>query len=232
MAVESSEPPRRRRDVERNRRRILTGAREVFRDRGVAATLNDIAHHTGVGVGTVYRHFSDKQEMIDALYDDMVETVEARLREALEEPDAWLGLIRALERVCEIQSFDRGLREVMLGTGRGPERARQMRERVAPVVDALVARAHEQGSLRRDVAGPDFPILQLMLGAVTEHSGEPELWRRYLALLIDGLRARPENTPMPESGMSDEAFEAAVVSSSTRSTGAATTRSAADRGRK
>ena len=217
MAVEPSDPPRRRKDVERNRRRILTGAREVFRDRGVAATLNDIAHHTGVGVGTVYRHFSDKEELVDALYDEMVETVDARLREALSEPDAWIGLTRALEKVCEIQSFDRGLREVMLGTGRGPERTRQMRERVAPTVDAIVARAHEQGSLRQDIIGPDFPILQLMLGAVTDHTGQPDLWRRYLALLIDGLRARPENTQMPELRMSDEAFEEAVVSCSTRS---------------
>lgn len=217
MAVEPSDPPRRRKDVERNRRRILTGAREVFRDRGVAATLNDIAHHTGVGVGTVYRHFSDKEELVDALYDEMVEAVDARLHEALEEPDAWTGLTRALEKVCEIQSLDRGLREVMLGTGRGPERTRQMRERVAPTTDAIVARAHEQGSLRTDIAGPDFPILQLMLGAVTDHTGQPELWRRYLALLIDGLRARPENTKMPGLDLSDEAFAQAVISSSTRS---------------
>jgi len=217
MAVEPSDPPRRRKDVERNRRRILTGAREVFRDRGVAATLNDIAHHTGVGVGTVYRHFSDKEELVDALYDEMVETVDARLREALNEPDAWIGLTRALEKVCEIQSLDRGLREVMLGTGRGPERTRQMRERVAPTTDAIMARAHEQGSLRTDIAGPDFPILQLMLGAVTDHTGHPELWRRYLALLIDGLRARPENTKMAELDLSDEAFAEAVISSSTRS---------------
>ena len=217
MAVEPSDPPRRRKDVERNRRRILTGAREVFRDRGVAATLNDIAHHTGVGVGTVYRHFSDKEELVDALYDEMVEAVDARLHEALEEPDAWTGLTRALEKVCEIQSLDRGLREVMLGTGRGPERTRQMRERVAPTTDAIVARAHEQGTLRTDIAGPDFPILQLMLGAVTDHTGQPELWRRYLALLIDGLRARPENTKMPELDLSDEAFAEAVISSSTRS---------------
>ena len=103
MAVdEPTEAPRRRKDAERNRRRILAGAREVFRDRGVAATLNDVAHHTGVGVGTVYRHFSDKEALIDALFDDMVETVDGYLREALDDPDAWSGLTRALDKVCEI----------------------------------------------------------------------------------------------------------------------------------
>ena len=138
---------RRRKDAERNRRRLLAAAREVFRDRGVAATLNDVAHHAGLGVGTVYRHFANKEELIDALFDDMVETVDGYVREAAEEPDAWLGLIRALENVCEVQAFDRGLREVMLGTGRGPERQHQMRERVGPVVDVIVARAQEQGTL-------------------------------------------------------------------------------------
>ena len=209
----------RRRDAERNRRRILAGAREVFRDRGVAATLNDVAHHTGVGVGTVYRHFSDKQELVDALFEEMVETVDAHLREALDEPDAWLGLARALEKVCEIQAFDRGLREVMLGTGRGPERQRQMRDRVGPTVDVIVARAQEQGTLRADVVPPDFPVLQLMLGAVTDHTGQPELWRRYLVLLFDGLRARPDNTPMPELHVSDDALQEALVNSSVRSAG-------------
>ncbi|MBS2540007.1 TetR/AcrR family transcriptional regulator [Catenulispora sp. NF23] len=217
MPVEPTEPRRRRVDAERNRRRILTGAREVFRDHGVAATLNDIAHHVGIGVGTVYRHFSDKEELIDALFDDMVETVDGYLREALEEPDAWLGLTRALERTCEVQAFDRGLREVMLGTGRGPQRQRQMRDRVAPSVDALVARAQEQGTLRADVVPPDFAVVQLMLGAVSDHTGQPELWRRYLVLLVDGLRARPENVQMPELQASDDAMQEALAASSARS---------------
>lgn len=110
----------RRKDAERNRRRLLAAAREVFRDRGVAATLNDVAHHAGLGVGTVYRHFANKEELIDALFEDMVETVDRYVHEAADEPDAWLGLTRALRQVCEVQAFDRGLREVMLGTGRGP----------------------------------------------------------------------------------------------------------------
>jgi AcrR family transcriptional regulator len=214
---EPTGPPRLRRDAERNRQRILSGAREVFRDHGVAATLNDIAHHTGVGVGTVYRHFSDKEELIDALFEDMVETVDGYLREALENPDAWSALARALEKVCEVQAFDRGLREVMLGTGRGPERQQEMRDRAAPSVDVLVERAQEQGMLRADITPPDIPILQLMLGAVTDHTAQPELWRRYLTLLLDGLRARANNTPMPELRLSDESLQAAIVSSSARS---------------
>lgn len=146
-----------RKDAERNRRRLLTAACEVFRDRGLAATLNDVAHHAGLGVGTAYRHFANKEELIDALFDDMVETIDGYVQEAAAQPDAWFGLVRALEKTCEVQAFDRGLREVMLGTGRGAERQNRMRERVAPTVDVIVARAKAQGMLRADVVPPTFP---------------------------------------------------------------------------
>jgi AcrR family transcriptional regulator len=217
MAGEPAGVPRRK-DAVRNRRRLLAAGREVFRDRGVAATLNDVAHHAGLGVGTAYRHFANKEELIDALFEDMVETVYGYLREASEQPDAWLGLTWALAKVCEVQAFDRGLREVMLGTGRGPERQGQMRARVSPVVDSLVGRAQEQGMLRADVIPADFPILQLMLGAVTDHIGQPELWRRYLAIIIDGLRERPgEISPLPDVPVAEEAWQQAIIDSSTES---------------
>jgi AcrR family transcriptional regulator len=204
-----------RRDAELNRRRIIQAAREVFRDRGIGATLNDVAHHAGVGVGTVYRRFSDKEELVDALFEDMVDTVDEYTRAALGEPDAWTGLTVCLEKVCEVQAFDRGLREVMLGTGRGPQRQAQMRARVLPAVTELVARAQRQGGLRDDIVPGDLPILQLMVGAVTEHTGQAEQWRRYLALLIDGLRARPgAATPLPARTASEDEIEEAVVVSS------------------
>jgi AcrR family transcriptional regulator len=191
-----------RKDAELNRQRIVAAAREVFRDRGLGATLNDVARHAGVGVGTVYRRFADKEQLIDALFDDMIATVETATREALLEPDAWVGLTQALEKVCEQHALDQGLRELMLGTGKGPQRQAQMRERFAPLVGQLVARAKAQGRLRSDILPPDLPLVQLMLGAVTEHFAEPELWRRYLALILDGMRDRPDLLPLPELRMS------------------------------
>jgi AcrR family transcriptional regulator len=216
MAAEPAGQPRLRKDAELNRHRIIAAAREVFRDRGIGATLNDVAHHAGVGVGTVYRRFSGKEELVDALFEDMVETIDGYMRAALAEPDAWAGLTVCLEKVCEVQAFDRGLREVMLGTGRGPQRQAQMRERIGPAVGKLVARAQQQGTLRDDIVPGDLPILQLMVGAVTEHAGQPEQWRRYLALLIDGLRARPGTAPLPRFRGSEDELQEAIVVSSTR----------------
>jgi AcrR family transcriptional regulator len=218
MSAERAVRPRLRKDAELNRLRILAAAREVFRDRGVAATLNDVAHHAGLGVGTVYRRFSDKEELVDALFADMVNTVEAYTREALEHEDAWTGLVTALEQVCEIQALDRGLREVMLGTGRGPQRQAQMATRVAPLVDQLVDKAQEQGTLRPDLLPSDLPVVQLMVAAVTDHTGQPELWRRYLALLVDGMRACPArpSTVLPAPPGLQNPVQQALVDSSVR----------------
>jgi AcrR family transcriptional regulator len=217
MTAQPAAQPRLRKDAELNRRRIIAAAREVFRDRGISATLNDVAHQAGVGVGTVYRRFSNKEELVDVLFEDMVDTIDEYTRAALAEPDAWAALTVCLEKVCEVQAFDRGLREVMLGTGVGPQRQAQMRERVGPGVGRLVARAQQQGALRDDIVPGDFPILQLMLGAVTEHTGQPEQWRRYLALLIDGLRARPgAATPLPGISAAEDEIQEAIVVSSTR----------------
>ncbi|MFD4877030.1 TetR/AcrR family transcriptional regulator [Streptomyces sp. NPDC058420] len=191
-----------RRDAELNRRRLLAAAREVFRDRGLAATLDDVARHAGLGVGTAYRHFTNKEELVDAVFDAMIDQVEASAREAATDPDPWHGLASSLEKVCELQAHDRGLREVMLGTGKAAQRHAVVDRRIKPLVDPLIARAKEQGVLRPDMEHLDLPMIQLMVAAVTDQTGEPDLWRRYLRLLLDGLRTQPEGTqllpPAPE----------------------------------
>ena len=188
-----------RRDAELNRRKLIAAAHEVFRERGLAATLDDVARHAGVGVGTAYRRFANKDELLDALFDDMVDAVERIATEAAADPDAWHGLSTSLEKLCELQAFDRGLREVMLGTGRGPQREGQMQARIKDSVDELVTRAKAQGTLRADLQPWDLPMIQLMVAAITDRTGVPGLWRRYLRLLLDGLRAEPGATsPLPE----------------------------------
>ncbi|MFI9388614.1 TetR/AcrR family transcriptional regulator [Kutzneria sp. NPDC052558] len=196
MAASPDRPPLRR-DAELNRRRLIAAAHEVFRERGLSATLDDVARHAGVGVGTAYRRFANKEELVDALFEDMVDQVEAITLDGLADPDPWRGIVSSLERLCEVQAFDRGLREVMLGAGRATQRQAQMRDRVKPSVDRLVARAQRHGVLRADLIPLDLPMVQVMVAAVTEQTGDPQLWRRYLHLLLDGLRAEAA-TPLPQ----------------------------------
>jgi AcrR family transcriptional regulator len=191
MATPPGPPQPLRRDAELNRQRLIAAAHEVFRERGLSATLDDVARHAGVGVATAYRRFANKEELVDALFDDMIDRAAGLAEDAVTDPDAWRGLTSSLEKVCELQAFDRGLREVMLGTGPGSKRQALVARRLKPAVDALVARAKEQGTLRPDAEPWDLPMIQLMVAAVTDQTGHPDLWRRYLRLILDGLRTQP-----------------------------------------
>jgi AcrR family transcriptional regulator len=170
-------------------------ARELLIERGLAVTLNDIAHHASCGVGTVYRRFPDKEPLIDALFEERVSEMVALAEEALSNPDPWDGLARFLEHGNDLQARDRGLKELLLSTDQGSARVTAARERLEPIVGQLVTRAQAAGALRADIRVQDIPVIQIMLGAVIDASREiePELWRRYLALMVRGLcgGARP-----------------------------------------
>jgi AcrR family transcriptional regulator len=182
-----------RKDAERNRVRILDAARELFAEQGLGVTLNDIAHHAGVGVGTVYRRFPDKSRLIDELFEEQVGEMVAFMEEAVEDPDPWRGLTRYLTRNLELQTRDRAFREIVTGTPEGAERIGRIRARLFPLGARLVQRAKDAGALRADFEPADFPILILMLTAIVDAAREiePELWRRYLDIAIQGLRADP-----------------------------------------
>lgn len=178
-----------RKDAERNRKRILVSARVLFAERGVDVGLDEIARHAGVGVGTVYRRFADRDSLIDELLDDKIAEIERAATEALEAEDPWSGLVGFLERSGEMQAADRGLKQALLVPNRGKERLAAARRRIDPLLEALIERAQAAGALRPDVRFEDFTLLMEMIGAVSEatHEAEPGLWRRYLRIVVDGL---------------------------------------------
>src|SRR3954451_8548625 len=93
-----------RKDAERNRQRILDAARELFAERGLQATLDDVAHRAGVGVGTVYRRFPDKEQLIDALFESRLDQMAALAEDGLTDADSWRGLVTFLEGVLSLQA--------------------------------------------------------------------------------------------------------------------------------
>lgn len=183
--------PALRKDAARNRERLLAAASELFAEQGLTVTLNDIAHHAGVGVGTAYRRFPNKEAVIDALFEQRLEEVAAVAQAALDEPDAWTGLVAFLERSLSMQFGDRGLNQVMNDPTLGDERVKEARDRVAPLLTALVERAKAQRCVREDFDQSDIVFLQLALSAIMDSSREvaPDLYRRYLAMFLDGIRA-------------------------------------------
>ena len=200
-----------RKDAERNRRRILEAASEVFGERGLGATLDAVAERAGVGVGTVYRRFPDKEALVDAHFEERIDEVRALALEAAEIDDPWDALTTFLERATEMHCHDRALKELVFSTAHGQDRVARARERIKPAVDRLVARAHASGQLRADVSLNDIPIVQLMVTAVIDYAQDaaPGVWRRYLALMLDGLRA--ERTPLAPASLTDDQLDGVMA---------------------
>jgi AcrR family transcriptional regulator len=200
-----------RRDAERNRQRILEAAREGFAERGLGITLDEIARLAGVGVGTVYRRFPNKELLLDALFEERIGEVVALAEDAVADEDAWRGLASFLEGAVGLLASDRGLRELVLGSTYNPERVVHARTRIKPQVDQLVARAQAQGTLRPDVGASDFPLLMMMLDAVvaTTRDVDPRSWRRALGIVLDGLRA-PGTASLPGAPLEVPQLERAI----------------------
>lgn len=201
-----------RKDAERNRQRVIDSARELFAARGLEATLNDVAHHAGVGVGTVYRRFPTKQELFEAIFEDGLNELVALAETALRHHDSWQGFASFVEQMCELTATDRGMREIVFSKTAGGVGVEAARVRLLPRLSELVERAQHDGHLRSEVSPADMPIFGLLAGTVSEYAGhvDAELWRRYVAILLEGIRHRHDQPPLPVRALEEPELEAAM----------------------
>lgn len=199
-----------RRDAARNRQRVLKAASEVFTERGLDVSLDEVARHAGVGVGTVYRRFRTKEDLVEALFVQRIDAVAALAEEAARAPDPWSGLVGFLEEAAEMLAGDSGLRQLLMFATYGGDRVWYARQRNAPLVTRLVERVQAAGQLRSDLQPTDIPFILFMLADATQFARQvsPEIWRRYLALVLDGLRPEREGvTPLPIPALRPEELE-------------------------
>ncbi len=180
-------PPERplRADARRNHERILRAARAVFADKGREAQIDDVARKAKVGVGTVYRHFPTKDALLEALAVEQFERITAWAREALAEEDAWAAFEAMIWRGAELQASDRALMEAVADHKFNV--ARNSHELHA-CTDELLARARADGVVRADATSEDVRLMMCGLGTIMQM--DSERWRRYLELMLDGLRTR------------------------------------------
>jgi AcrR family transcriptional regulator len=189
--VTSSRPLRS--DAERNRTRIVAAARDVFAEHGIDGPVEEIARRAEVGVGTLYRRFPAKEDLIDAVFEDTLAELVAIAREALEAEDPWVGFRSYVERVVELNASNRGLHAILGSHAHGRARLEAVRRRMRPLVGKLIARAQADGTLRPDFKGHDLRMIFAATGRVIELTpDEPQLRRRFLGFLLDGLRAEGE----------------------------------------
>jgi AcrR family transcriptional regulator len=180
-----------RRDARENRERILEAARGAFAELGIDASVEEIACRANVGIGTLYRRFPTKDALIDAVFEDHLDNIAAAAEQALEETDAWQALLDYLAFVVGLQAADRGLSEIVGTNLRTEHLVGRARTRLRPLVQRLINRAQKTGKLRADVVYEDVSVLLWTTGRVVDATREvaPEFWQRYLALIVDGLRA-------------------------------------------
>ena len=184
-----------RADAARNRASVLAAARETFATEGLEADVASIAERAGVGVGTLYRHFPTKEALLQALTAEHFE----RLAEIAEQARAeggspWEVLERMIWNTADATASDHGMCEVLAAV---PPAASRMpaRSRLREVSAEIVAAAVAAGSARADATADDVPMMMCGFGkiaALQRRGGGPAGldWRRYLTIMLDGLRAR------------------------------------------
>jgi AcrR family transcriptional regulator len=191
--------PTLRADARRNREAVLAAARERFGECGLECQMEDIARTAGVGVGTVYRHFPTKGDLIGALVGDRFQRLAERTEEALAQDDPWEAFCDLMRYSAEYQVRDRGLSEFLSSQPQlGQHEA--VESGLADLTAQLIANAQAAGGMRRDAVIEDVPTLICGLGAVTAGAAGnmPELnWERYVEIMLDGLRAPGVNKLPP-----------------------------------
>ena len=207
-----------RSDARRNRELILAAASDLFAESGADLSIDEIARRAGVGHATIFRRFPTKDDLILAIIEQRMNEMIAALEEAARNDDAWEGLATAMAHIAERQAMDRGLTDSTKSRVVSAPNLQEARMRLlAPIADML-RRAQEAGQVRDDLAPED--VFFLIAGAANASPCRfeiPGLWRRYLGVIMDGMRpegASSLDPRAPQLRQIEDAFEAAAERSS------------------
>lgn len=188
-----------RRDAERNRQRIIDATRLLVDERGLHVSHDEIARAAGVGVGTVYRRFPTLDTLFEEIFRDRVDVVINLLERANAVVDPWEGFQMFMVGNCELRAQNRGLDDFLLGRSGSLDYSRKAHTRLVPQVTRLIDRARAAGMLRPEVGQTDVGIVFALIGTLVDASREVDahLWRRYLTLLLNGMRPGTPSETLP-----------------------------------
>jgi AcrR family transcriptional regulator len=187
-----------RTDALRNRQVLLTVAAQAFAEQGTEVAVAEIAQRAGIAKGTVFRHFPAKEDLIAAIMGELIDELVTAALELAHSPDPAAALLEFMTRGVERLAGNRGLYEVVGRPSLQQASVQAGIEHLCEVVEALTDRARRQGAIREDITGADIVLLLAgvhQTAAPVAHA-RPQLWRRYLALVFDGIRAR-DTPPLP-----------------------------------
>ena len=179
-----------RADARRNYEKVLAAAREAFAEGGEATSLEEIARRAGVGIGTLYRHFPNRQALVEALYVDEVDEV-CRSAAELDGEDPWEALSGWFESFVGYLATKRVLAHELLDY-LGPDASlfKTCRQSLYTAGEPLLTRAQEAGAVRPDVTIAD--VIQMVVGIGKVPTADPAQTEHLLRIALDGLRYRPQ----------------------------------------
>jgi AcrR family transcriptional regulator len=192
-----------RSDAVKNRERLLIAAGQVFEEKGLEASVTEVAQAAGVGMGTLYRHFASKEALIEALVSEVLEVTIGMARDASEYPDG-SGLEHFLEEASAYQSVHLGCLPKLWKTDH------HLIQVARDLIEALLTDAQAHGRIRLDLTSADVSLVMWSIRGVLETTGSnaPEAWRRHLDLLVAGMR--PADNALPHPPLSQEQVDLIV----------------------
>jgi AcrR family transcriptional regulator len=179
-----------RADARRNYDLLVVAARTVFAEQGGGASMEAIAKQAGVGVGTLYRHFPKRIDIVEAVYRDDVEALVATADRGLTELEPWAALEAWLRAYVDYGRSKRTfLNELHEAFEKNPDLKPASRDRIWDACDRVLRRAQGAGAARRDVDGAD--LMQLVSPMCMNSTLTADQGDRLLAMVLDGLRPPP-----------------------------------------
>ncbi|MEU6515991.1 helix-turn-helix domain-containing protein [Streptomyces sp. NPDC046978] len=180
-----------RSDAVRTRKLLVDAAAEAFAERGTEVSVSQIAERAGIGKGTVFRHFPAKGDLLAAIVTEKLYALAATGERLTEAEDPARALNEFMSAAIELQMQDRAFCEVVHGVAPDHPEVRNSQETLSAVTDALTVRARRHGAIREDITGQDITLLMsgIYQTASPLQATQPHLWRRYLHLVLDGMRA-------------------------------------------
>jgi len=199
-----------RADAQRNLVRVLDAAREVFAEQGIDAPVTEIADRAGVGVGTIFRRFPTKDDLLVAVVEQRTEQLIDAADVALGSSDPGAALQRFMEAAAAMQISDRCWCDATGTDLFGRDGIRDLIDVLVGKMGELLTRAQTAGHVRPDLRALDIPVLLMAVaksGLMLEDAA-PGAWKRYLGLVFDGLRPEAAH-PLPRRALNRREFESA-----------------------
>ena len=214
MSADNVEQVRRplRRDARESRDKLIAAAQREFASRGVDASLEKIAREAGVSIGTLYRHFPTRLDLLMAAFKPRVEEFLEGAKKALAMDDPWEGFVYYLENLFSVQAGDRGFNDFLSRRFTDNADTERIHDDMCRQIEVVLTRAQEAGVARPDITQADIINLIWSNGRITSATSAtaPNAWRRHLYLMLDAYRAERAH-PIPEPPMTDAQLYDAMV---------------------